>query len=455
MESKLNYHELSQEEYTRRTAEPIAEIEGFKKKPYYVADDGKATIGCGYTFNRNNNVALWEQAGISLTEDDKKYLQSIDAEKDDSKKTQLGLAFPREITQDEAARLLQASIPKYEGPANDLGMPYSTERAALVAVTYNRGPCNVNANMQPFLEAVKNGDRAEAYYQLRYQSWGTNPAGEKGVRKARAMEAQMFGQFDDPANVTPAEAENVYNTFKKHRDDIQHLEAKWGVDLNGVAADSKHDVVAMANRDYPNAVAAYGDVPTIRQALEPAKTQYLNQLREQFPAQANQLTDRAYWTGAIHVAPDSNGAPQLTIDESKIALHRGDRGVDVQALQEQLAALHYPANDKQKPLMPDGKFGSDTTFAISAFQKEHQLTVSGVADAATKKALHEAAQIQKQGSNQQLQDAAPTQNAPAQNQGTSPAQFAPPQPAPPLWRRRSAAVPNTVSAFRFTETALA
>jgi hypothetical protein len=123
--------------------------------------------------------------------------------------------------------------------------------------------------------------------------------------------------------------------------------------------------------------------------------------------------------------------PQLSIDANKIALHQGDRGLDVQALQEQLAALHYTANDKQKPLVPDSDFGRGTAFAVSAFQKEHQLTVSGIADAATQKALREAVQTQKQGSNQQPQNAEPTQNTPAQHQSTSPGQSSLSQPAAP------------------------
>ena len=391
----MNYHELSQEQYTRAASELIAGIEDFHPNAYDL-HDGAATIGFGYTFNRNNNATLWNQAGIILTADEKKYLQNIDAAKTNSERTQLGLAFSRELTKDEATSLLHACLPQYEGPANDLAMPYSKERAALVAVTYNRNEVNVNTYMQPFLEAVKNGDRAEAWYQLRYESWGNNWKAQKGLRKGRAMEAQVFGLYDDPAKVTPAEAVNVYKTFQRHHDDIEYLEARWGVDLDSVPAHKSYNVVDMANRDYPGLTATYGAVPTITQALEPAKTQYLDRLRQQFPAQADQLTDRAFLTGAIQVTQPSDNpyaAPQLTIDESKLALHRGDRGQEVQALQQQLTALGY-TDAKHHPLVPDGDFGSGTVAAISAFQEDHHLTVSGVADVATQQALHSYTQDQ-------------------------------------------------------------
>jgi peptidoglycan hydrolase-like protein with peptidoglycan-binding domain len=150
----------------------------------------------------------------------------------------------------------------------------------------------------------------------------------------------------------------------------------------------------MANRDYKNLTATYGAVPTIAQALEPAKTQYLNHLREQFPDQADQLTDRAFMTGAITVANDAQGNPQLTLDQNRLALRQGDRGPDVKALQEELVAQGY-AGDKKHPLKPDGDFGSGTALELIKFQKAHHLTPNGVDDVATQQALRPPAQTQQ------------------------------------------------------------
>jgi peptidoglycan hydrolase-like protein with peptidoglycan-binding domain len=65
----------------------------------------------------------------------------------------------------------------------------------------------------------------------------------------------------------------------------------------------------------------------------------------------------------------------------KRTLVLGDTGADVKSVQERLAALkYYPG-----PL--DGNFGSDTEEAVWAFQEVNHIKVTGVIDAATKKAL--------------------------------------------------------------------
>ena len=59
----------------------------------------------------------------------------------------------------------------------------------------------------------------------------------------------------------------------------------------------------------------------------------------------------------------------------------GMKGADVKALQERLAALKY------YPGTTDGHFGPDTQAALWAFQEINRVPVTGVVDAATKKAL--------------------------------------------------------------------
>lgn len=62
----IEYTVWTEDEYRRRTSEMIARFEGFEPRPYD-ANDAMATIGFGYTFNRNNNVELWDAAGIVLS----------------------------------------------------------------------------------------------------------------------------------------------------------------------------------------------------------------------------------------------------------------------------------------------------------------------------------------------------------------------------------------------------
>ncbi|WP_223877941.1 XVIPCD domain-containing protein [Luteimonas sp. MC1825] len=297
----MEYIEITQAEYKRLAANLIMHTEAFEARAYDLRD-GAATIGFGYTFNRANNVELWERANIQLDETQRRHLERIDAATTNAERTRLGLRFARALTREEARDLLElASIPEYEDPANSLGMPYSKERAVLVSVTYNRGQHAVRTRMEGFAEAIREGDRAEAWYQLRYNSWGSNPGAERGLRKRRGMEAAIFGLYDDPANISPEEALSVYGMFQLHRDSIRALESAWGVSFEGVP--SRLDVIGLANRDYRELLLESGPVPTINAALEPAKRALLHGLRGEFPEVADRLDAGILDATAIHVDP--------------------------------------------------------------------------------------------------------------------------------------------------------
>ena len=60
--------------------------------------------------------------------------------------------------------------------------------------------------------------------------------------------------------------------------------------------------------------------------------------------------------------------------------HPGDRGSQVLAVQQQLAADGYS-------LTVDGDYGTGTTEAIREFQRDHGLTADGILGAATYAAL--------------------------------------------------------------------
>jgi GH24 family phage-related lysozyme (muramidase) len=70
----MRYNELTREECARRASEMIARFEGFEARPY-PDRDGMATIGFGYTLNRNNNVELWDRAGIALSDAERRTLR--------------------------------------------------------------------------------------------------------------------------------------------------------------------------------------------------------------------------------------------------------------------------------------------------------------------------------------------------------------------------------------------
>lgn len=310
----MEYRELDQAEYDRKLRLVIVGAEGLHARAQDIGD-GRATIGWGYTLNRNNNVEIWRASGIELTQEQWRTLAAVDAAGRDDK-TRIGLTFNRRLDEGESDRLLRASMAEYEGPANSLGMPRSEEKIALVSLAYNRGPNSLtgipasNVPEHPVMEAIRNGDRAEAWFQMRYNCWGSDrldqqyPAegsNEAGLRKRRFAEAHVFGLYDDPSNVSADDAKSVYRTFQLHRSEIDRVEREFGVTVDGEAA--RRDRIAQANRDYPQLVGEYGAVPTIADALGPARTALLQDLRRQHPDMADRLTDANFDAANIHLDP--------------------------------------------------------------------------------------------------------------------------------------------------------
>ncbi|TXH65153.1 MAG: hemolysin [Lysobacteraceae bacterium] len=320
----MDYRELTQEEYDRKLRMVVVGAEGLHARAQDVGD-GRATIGWGYTFNRDNNVEIWRASGIELTQREWQTLAAIDAAPAQDR-TRLGLTFTHRMNEADSDRLLRASMAEYEGPATALGMPLSDERVALVSLTYNRGAGMLNGihnrdiPEHPIMDAIRDGDRAEAWFQMRYNCWGSDPltdqfpdpdSVEPGLRKRRFAEAQVFGLYDDPNNVTPDEARSVYRMLQLHRDEIDRVERNFGVTVEGEAAN--RDRIAQANRDYPALVGEYGRVQNIADALEPARTALLADLRRSHQDLADRLTNENFNVGQIYLDPgrDLRGAAEV------------------------------------------------------------------------------------------------------------------------------------------------
>ena len=140
-------------------------------------------------------------------------------------------------------------------------MPMSQERAALVSLVYNRGAGAYSASMQPFRDAIVAGDRGEAWFELRYNAWGSNATYEAGLRKRRYMESELFGLYDDPDNVPTEEAVSIYRMYQLHRERINGVERRWGVDIDGNPG--QRNLIAEANRDYADILGTHGNVRTV------------------------------------------------------------------------------------------------------------------------------------------------------------------------------------------------
>lgn len=63
----MEFRELTQDDYDTRLRTVIVGTEGLHGRAMDVGDN-RATIGWGYTLNRNNNVEIWERSGLELSE---------------------------------------------------------------------------------------------------------------------------------------------------------------------------------------------------------------------------------------------------------------------------------------------------------------------------------------------------------------------------------------------------
>lgn len=323
----MEYNTLTQDQYNELVGDLIKLTESLHTRAQDIGD-GRATIGYGYTFNRDNNVDLWRDSGIHLAESEWRQLAEIDAGRPRDR-TGLGLAFNRTLTAAESDQLLVASLPEYERPIEGLEMPVSQERAALVSLVYNRGAGAYRASMQPFRDAVAAGDRSEAWFELRYNAWGSNAMYEAGLRKRRYMESELFGLYDDPNNVSTEEAVSSYRMYQLHRERINDDEQRWGVDIDGNPG--QRNLIAEANRDYAGILDTHGSVKTVAEALEPARIRLLSDLRTRYPEIAGQLDDEAFNAGAIHIDPgrdSANVAVAPTHAATLDATRSNDREVD-------------------------------------------------------------------------------------------------------------------------------
>jgi GH24 family phage-related lysozyme (muramidase) len=324
----------------------IPAVEGFGKR-VYKDKDHRASIGFGYTFNRANNVKLWRDAGIysTLTAAQQQLLQDIDdvqvltkdgkhnVKAENAERTRLGLTFDGIITKDQATALLRQMYSEFEGPAKTLGMLLSPERTAFVAVTYNRGP-GATATMKAFYKAVRDGDRAEAWFQIRYNSLGLLDENRWGKAKARYLESQVFGLYNNPSAVTAAEAYSVFKMFQRHRKEIADYEAEYGVKFDGTNGERNMIGEAFQDGNYnlvldyfrqnqPNFQTYLSQIDTIRSSLEYGKTALVNDLRTQYqnelrPQELARLIPEWFKSVDIYINP-GNAGPKMSASPSTAA----------------------------------------------------------------------------------------------------------------------------------------
>lgn len=186
----------------------------------YADINGVPTLGVGYAmviFDNAEKPPKWEvrgdldtqlsQIGITLVKQDTDLLQAVaDAlnakNKDQAKQLINGYTFSfGTITENQARTLVNTAIAEdyapilkakigtalYEELAN------SKELIALLSITYNK-PSDIDV---PLVSALKNSNRAEAWYEIRYESNGNNA---RWLADRRYSESNMFNLYDSVFN---------------------------------------------------------------------------------------------------------------------------------------------------------------------------------------------------------------------------------------------------------------
>ena len=99
----------------------------------------------------------------------------------------------------------------------------SNEMVALLSLTFN-SPSLIGSKL---IAALQTGNRAEAWYEIRYDSnkeRSTTPSLVRGIADRRYSESDTFGLYEN-APLTSDEAKSVFRMYTAHRDVIQNYES--------------------------------------------------------------------------------------------------------------------------------------------------------------------------------------------------------------------------------------
>ena len=270
--------------------------------PYF---DGSIAIGYGYDLlvhtNAQINSLLTSMGMPSLSTADATRLDQARAQvragtatttylRDDVA-NQLTLTLPNEAA---AETILATLLNQYEtaldtalGGHNQL--PDSKERIAILSLLYTMVDpvaSKISSKIPSTIAAIQNDNRAEAWYEIRYNSNGGSSKGQ-GIANRRYTEADLFGLYDEAAGVNDTQARDVYRMYTQH---------------------------SAAMKDYD---ALYGGTTSLIQALTPAATLLNNTY-----AQGQTFSPLNIWVSAL------NGS-HLQSTGDKAELFIGDGGSDL------------------------------------------------------------------------------------------------------------------------------
>ncbi|MDZ4030021.1 hypothetical protein U0868_00420 [Kluyvera ascorbata] len=132
------------------------------------------------------------------------------------------------------------------GSGDNTALTESKEIIVLASLGWN----NAGLIGPSLREAIRQGNRAEAWFEIRYRSNEPDQAAKirSGIAKRRFMESQVFGLYDDPQEVSAAEAKNIFRMLQNHRQKIMEYETEFGHAPDTDAPGNGR--IAAANHDY-------------------------------------------------------------------------------------------------------------------------------------------------------------------------------------------------------------
>lgn len=213
---------------------------------------------------------------------------------------------------------IKSLVPKFSVPTE------TRERGALYSLEYSHtfgsGNGDLDAALTRMLTAIQTGDRAEAWYTMRYE---LNPTDSATVAREHFDEAQIFGLFQssDPSSRTDVATQESLLALRMatlHEFSIASYDSTFGAQIT--AAHSDIDTIGLRTK------SDYGNVLDIDGALGPAVAHLvydfanLNHLASDLlPDLPGESALASLAIGAVWVAPDIAGDQGLahTVDRSE------------------------------------------------------------------------------------------------------------------------------------------
>jgi len=272
MGSMLNWNDIAEKKaYSEARADLLVLLEGSTLTPY-VDSVGDPTIGIGFNLVYNLERVLRVIVGARNWSDT--LLQKLEAEVDRNYTPGANSALVANLNKvmsdwhikhdsdvpstfsfrndKQVARALDALAPTYDTKIDKWlsGIPDSEERTALFSLCWN-GPSLLGPKLKA---AIEDGNRAEAWYEIRYNSNGN---GISGLANRRYVEAETFGLFDRDGRASFREAIETGQMLASHQQSV-------------IAYENRYDPVAAGRTKGVDGIEEIGDeiAPAIRTALK-------------------------------------------------------------------------------------------------------------------------------------------------------------------------------------------